>query len=127
MTNEERQQLVERFIAAYNGFDIDGMLALVHPDIVFKNISGDIVTAEAAGDEAFRELAMQSKAAFASRKQTVTDIRFDAETTVVDIAYEGVLAVDLPNGLKAGDVLRLNGRSEYTFRDGRIYQITDFS
>jgi hypothetical protein len=37
------------------------------------------------------------------------------------------LAVDFPNGMKAGDVLRLNGRSEYTFRDGRIYQIIDFS
>jgi ketosteroid isomerase-like protein len=127
MTNADRQQLIERFIAAYNGFDIDGMVALVHPEIVFKNVSGGVATAEAGGIEAFRDMAMQSKAAFTSRKQTPTDIRFDAETAVVDITYEGVLAVDFPNGMKAGDVLRLNGRSEYTFRDGRIYQIIDFS
>ena len=45
----------------------------------------------------------------------------------MDIYYEGVLAVDFPNGMKAGKVLRLNGQSEFEFKDGKIYRITDFS
>ena len=44
-----------------------------------------------------------------------------------DIVYEGVLAVDLPNGMKAGEELRINGCSEFEFKDGKIYRITDFS
>jgi hypothetical protein len=37
------------------------------------------------------------------------------------------LASDLPNGMKAGETLRLNGRSEFTFCDGKIYRIKDVS
>lgn len=46
---------------------------------------------------------------------------------VIGIDYEGVLAADLPNGMKAGEILRLNGKSEFTFRDEKIYRITDIS
>ena len=46
---------------------------------------------------------------------------------IIEVAYEGVLASDLPNGMKAGETLRLSGRSEFTFRDGKIYRITDAS
>ena len=127
MTKEEQKTIIQSYIAAYNSFDIDGMVALVHPEVVFKNIAGGEVNAEAVGVDQFRQLALQSKALFSSRQQKATDFRFTGDTATIDIAYEGVLAVDLPNGLKAGDVLRLNGRSEFEFKDGKIHKITDFS
>jgi hypothetical protein len=49
------------------------------------------------------------------------------DTASVDIKYEGVLSTDLPNGMKAGDTLRLNGRSAFQFRDGKLLRITDYS
>ena len=45
----------------------------------------------------------------------------------VDIAYRGELAVDLPNGMKAGEQLQLNGRSEFESDKGRLIKIADFS
>jgi hypothetical protein len=38
-----------------------------------------------------------------------------------------LLASDLPNGIRAGETLRLEGRSELGFRDGRIDRIADHS
>jgi hypothetical protein len=43
------------------------------------------------------------------------------------MACEGALASDLPNGMKAGEALHLSWRSEFTFRDGKIYRIIDVS
>ena len=49
MTLEEQKILIQNYIAAYNSFDIDGMLALVHPEVIFKNVAGGQVNAEAMG------------------------------------------------------------------------------
>ena len=43
------------------------------------------------------------------------------------IRYRSALAIDLPNGMKQGQVLELAGRSELRFRTGLISQITDVS
>ena len=127
MTNEEQKRAIEKYIAAYNSFDIDGMLALVHPKVTFKNVSGSEVNAEAEGIEQFRELAEQAKALFLSRHQQASNFKFVDNTVSVDIAYEGVLAADLPNGMKAGETLQLTGRSEFEFESHTISRITDFS
>jgi hypothetical protein len=39
----------------------------------------------------------------------------------------GVLALDLPNGMHAGQELRLQGRSRFTFQDGKIRTLADYS
>ena len=127
MTDEEQKAVIQNYIAAYNNFDIGGMVALLHPEVVFKNIVGGEVNAEAAGADQFREMALQSKGLFSSRNQMVTNFNFTGDIAAIDITYEGVLAVDLPKGMKAGEVLRLSGRSEFEFKDGKIYRITDFS
>lgn len=101
------------------------MICTLHPDIEFQNISNGEVTAETHGTEAFRTLAEQSKELFTSRKQTITHIETNESQTRIDVAFEAVLAIDLPNGLKAGKTLKLQGSSEFTFRDGKIVSITD--
>lgn len=118
-------QLIERYIEAYNSFDIETMISTLHPDITFQNISNGEITAETHGIEAFRTLAEQSKGLFASRKQTITHIETNESQTRIDIAFEAVLAIDLPNGLKAGKTLKLQGSSEFTFCDGKIVSIID--
>ncbi len=125
MGADEKRTLVDRYIAAYNDFDVDGMLALLHRDVEFRNISGGEVNASASGAEEFRRLAEQSKGLFSSRRQEITRFESDGNTAAVDISYEGVLASDLPNGMNAGDMLRLEGRSEFGFRDSKTHRITD--
>ena len=118
-------QLIERYIEAYNTFDIETMISTLHPDIVFQNISNGEINAETHGIEAFRTLAEQSKGLFTSRKQTITHIETNESQTRIDVTFEAILAIDLPNGLKAGELLQLQGSSEFSFRDGKIVSIVD--
>lgn len=127
MTDHEKRQLVEAYVDAYNAFDVDGMMATLHPEIEFTNVLGDDVTARASGISAFREMAEQATQLFASRKQTLTSFKVSEEGATITVAYEGTLAVDLPNGMKAGDDLHLDGRSEFRFKEGRIVWLADFS
>ena len=127
MENRDKKNLIERFIRAYNSFDVDGMVALLHPECSFQNISGGQINASAAGISQLRELAEKSKSLFSSRKQTITSYQSEAETVTIDIDYEGVLRADLPNGLKAGERIQLKGKSVFKFRGGLIYQLTDYS
>jgi ketosteroid isomerase-like protein len=115
--------LIKHFIAAYNAFDIDGMMAVIHPDIEFKNVSGGEVNATTSGAGDFRLLAEKSSELFRSRKQKILTLWSNADQASIAEAFEGVLASDLPNGMKAGETLRLNGRSEFTFCNGKIYRI----
>lgn len=127
MTNESGQALVERYIAAYNAFDIDGMLALLAQDVRFENHTGGQLTVATDGIDAFRQLAEQSKGLFSEREQRITHIEHAGNTLVAGIAYRGRLAADIPGGPVAGTVLELNGRSEFSFAQGRIVRIIDHS
>jgi ketosteroid isomerase-like protein len=127
MDEDEKRSLVECYLAAYNAFDIDGMMAVIHPGIEFKNVSGGEVNATTSGASDFRLLAEKSRELFRSRKQKILTFWSNADQASIAVAFEGVLASDLPNGMKAGETLRLNGRSEFTFCDGKIYRIKDVS
>lgn len=118
-------ELIKRYIEAYNAFDIETMMSTLHPDIAFQNISNGEINAETHGIEAFQTLAEQSKGLFTSRKQTITNVETNESQTRIDVTFEAILAVDLPNGLKAGELLQLQGSSEFTFRDGKIVSIVD--
>ena len=127
MTDPEKRDLIDRYLAAYNAFDVDAMMETVHPDIEFENVAGGEVNASASGADAFRQMAEQATALFSSRQQTVTAFEPDDSGASVDVDYEGVLASDLPNGMKAGETLRLAGRSEFEFEDGYISRLRDIS
>lgn len=127
MNEDEKLSIIERYLDSYNTFDIDGMISVIHSDIEFKNRADGEVNAKASGIDEFYHLAEQSKKLFSSRKQTILKFQTKDDQAFIDVAYEGVLASDLPNGLKAGETLRLNGHSEFTFRDGKIYRLTDIS
>jgi ketosteroid isomerase-like protein len=121
--------LVDRYLAAYNAFDVPGMLALLHPDVTFENVSAGQVTASARGAAEFRALAEHAATLFTERQQTVRAYRatVDPAGAVVDIDYVGVLAVDLGPELRAGQTLQLTGRSTFHVRDGRLVRIVDES
>ncbi len=123
----EKRSIIERYVNAYNTFDIQGMLAVVHPDVTFKNIASGQVNATASGQGQLARLAEESKGLFISRQQTVTHFESADDQARIDVEFVGVLAIDLPNGLKKGQTLKVVGRSEFTFKDGKIFKITDIS
>ena len=119
--------LIDRYVAAYNAFDVEGMLAVLDPEVEFRNLSGGMETATAHGREEFRELARRGVKLFRSRRQSVREYYADGDRAWITVDYEGVLAMDLGPGLAAGDTLRLTGRSAFTFRDGAIVELVDES
>ena len=127
MTDDEKENAICGYIAAYNHFDIEGMVSFVHPDLIFRNVSDGEIDTQTQGIEDFRQLANRSKDLFSSRHQEARRFEFAADVVKVEIAFEGVLARGLPGGMKKGEVLQLTGRSEFEFKDGKIYKITDVS
>ena len=126
MDTDKAKTLIEEYLNAYNSFDVEAMVELVDPEIEFRNVSGGDVDTSAIGQDEFRELAQQSVFLFSSRKQTATKFEAEGEVVSVDIDFTGTLATDIPDGMRAGDELRVTGRSEFVFRDEKIYRLTDY-
>ncbi|MBY0085584.1 nuclear transport factor 2 family protein [Brevibacillus brevis] len=127
MTNEEVKGIVENYVQAYNSFDVEGIVRHLHTDIVFRNYSKGQLDTETKGIEAFRELAEKSAKIFSSRRQTILAYLVMDDKAEVQIDYEGILAIDLPNGLKAGDTLQLKGKSIFMMKEGKVSLIEDYS
>ncbi|MBD2724365.1 nuclear transport factor 2 family protein [Hymenobacter armeniacus] len=127
MNATEQKQLVEAYIAAYNRFDVDGMLAPLHDDVVFQNIADGAVNLTTTGKESFRQQAEQALPYFSQREQRATEWQVTDDQVEVAIDYTGVAALAFPNGLKPGDTLRLQGKSVFRFAHGQIISIQDIS
>ena len=121
------QSIIEDYIAAYNRFDVEGMTRHLHPNIEFRNIAGGEVTHSIMGIEGFKLQAREAAHYFTEREQRITGFTFTANQAEVTIDYTGTLAVDLPNGLQAGEKLELQGRSLFTFEEDCIIRIEDYS
>lgn len=113
MNDQCIQQIIEEYITAYNNFDVAGMLIKLHPKIVFRNVNHGEVNLLTTY--------------FSHRKQTITRIEIDVDQAEVWLDYHAILAVDLPNGLKKGEPLILQGQSSYYFENGLIILIEDKS
>lgn len=125
--NERQKQIIENYIHSYNTFDVEGMVKDLHQDVVFENISDGQVTLSVKGIEAFKKQAESAKAYFSQREQRITSWEFRDETVSIQIDYSGRLAMDLPNGARAGETLRLKGQSLFEFKGGQISKIQDKS
>jgi hypothetical protein len=123
----QHEEVVKKYIQAYNNFDISGMLVNLHPDIVFRNIAGGVVNLITNGIAEFENQAKQAEKIFSEREQKIKNITVKGDSVEVLIEYEGLLAVDLPNGLKAGTILKLNGKSVFGFAANKIITLDDIT
>lgn len=73
--SDPHRALIERYLAAYNAFDVEGMLALLDSDVTFENRVGGQVTATARGCDEFRRLAEHAATLFTSRRQVIRQPR----------------------------------------------------
>ncbi|GGH27183.1 nuclear transport factor 2 family protein [Paenibacillus segetis] len=127
MVGEESYKIIQDYIKAYNAFDVEGMVSLLNKDIKFRNISNGEVNTETQGIQKFRELAEESIKIFSSRRQTIIDCLYVEDRVEVEIDYEGIVAIDLPNGLKVGDKIQLQGKSIFKIEQGKLSLIEDHS
>ena len=127
MEHAALEEAVTVYIEAYNRFDVDGMLPPLHEEVVFRNIANGEVSLTTTGKEDFRCQAEQATRYFSEREQRVTHWQLVDNRVEVAIDYRATVAVELPNGLKPGDTLRLQGKSIFRFDDGKIISIEDIS
>lgn len=121
------KDIIEQYIYAYNAFDVEGMCEHLDADIVFENISNGDINLTTRGIEEFREQVEAATTYFTEREQRITAWDIQDQQVLVEIAYAGILAIELPNGLTAGDTLNLTGQSIFEFQDGKIIHIQDIS
>ena len=127
MEYDSYQKIIANYIDAYNNFDIDRMLSDMHEEIRFENISNGEINLTINGITEFRNQAEKTRTLFKERKQKITDIKFDADRVEVKIDYQGTLAVDFSDELKAGDIIELKGSSIFRFNDNKIAELKDIS
>ena len=125
MTNKEK--IIQNYIEGYNQFDIDKMIADFDESVIFENIQNGETNLTLNGIKEFIAQAEKGKEYFSARKQTITSFIQDEITAIIDIDYYAVLAIDFPNGLKAGQELSMKGKSIFQFLDDKIVKLTDMS
>lgn len=121
------QQTIEAYITAYNNFDVEGMVAQLHPEIEFENITNGEITLTLKGLDAFKAQAQEATKYFTKREQKITQLTIVNNTAEAQLDYTAIVAIDLPNGLKAGGKLELKGMSVFTFEGGKILKLQDYS
>lgn len=127
MTPHNKEEIIKNYISAYNSFDLDGMCVCLHPEIEFINIDKGEPNLTLNGIDAFKAQAEQAAGIFKVRHQEITAIVYGDNHVEVDIHYTGIFAIDLPNGLKAGDPIEMTGKSVFQFHDGLIIKLVDMS
>ncbi len=119
--------VIAQYIACYNARDIDGMLEFVTEDVVFENISNTGQSMRLEGREAMRSVAELSGNAFSYRRQKLINMIALEDRAAAEVEFEGKAAVDLPNGTRAGETVRVRGASFFEFRGNRLSRIADYS
>ena len=115
------EETLREYIQSYNSFDIDKMLSLFTEDCIFENISNSSPPLKVVGIRELEKTARGSSKLFKERQQKIVNQVFADNRAAVRIEYNAVLASDLPNGMKAGQTLNLQGASFFEF-EGRENQ-----
>ncbi|MBU1287226.1 MAG: nuclear transport factor 2 family protein [Alphaproteobacteria bacterium] len=119
--------VIARYIASYNARDIDGMIDCVTDDVVFENISNSGQSMRLDGKDMMRQVADLSGNAFSYRRQRLVNVVTGSGKAAAEIEFEGKAAVDLPNGVRAGETVKIRGASFFEFRGNLLCRIADYS
>ena len=121
------EDVISKYIQSYNSRDIEGMLDCVTEDVTFENISNTGQTMTFEGRDKMGEVAALSGNAFSYRRQRLVSLVIGQGKAAAEIEFEGKAAVDLPNGVKAGETIKIRGASFFEFRGQLMSRIADYS
>lgn len=124
---EDLESLIERYVDCYNRVDIEGMLDCVTDDVRFENISNAGQSMQLEGKAALSQVAEASAQAFTYRRQRVMSLVSNHERAAAEVRFQGIAALDLPNGVREGQSVDIRGASFFEARDGKLSRIVDYS
>lgn len=125
MTGEDKRAVIDSYIHAFNGFDVEGMMAALHPDAYYLVIHDGDVSCRAEGADELRSAFLQEGGRCSSRKKTVMEYYEKGEQVVLELSYSCVLAHEQPDGRVAGDTLTWEGIGEVTLSEDRIARLIE--
>ncbi len=125
--DKQKKTIINQYIKAYNEFNIEGMLKNVHPDVEFKNIANNEINVHIKGLETLKKQAEDSTKLLKKREMTIIDQIIEGDVVENKINFKAILAVDIPDGPKAGELVKLKGRSIFKFKNDKIISIEDIS
>jgi hypothetical protein len=127
MSVQSYEEIIDKYIKCYNAFDIDGMMSVMHENVKFENISDGKVNLSTKGIPALRSQAEKALELFTKRTQEVINLKIKGNKAEATIDFQGVIAVDLPNGFKAGEQIEMSGKSIFRFEENKIIELKDIS
>jgi ketosteroid isomerase-like protein len=129
MVSKEKQlkRIIDSYIKAYNNFDVEGMLKHAHPDIEFTNLANGEVNVKIKGVNILKKQAEDSTKLLKKREMTITEQVIKGDIVENKIDFKGILAIDIPEGPKAGELVKLKGKSIFKFQNGKIISVEDIS
>lgn len=127
MEHQKEKTIIAHYIESYNNFDVQGMISDLDQHVIFENSTNGKVDLQLIGKDVFEQHAEKVKQYFRARNQKIVSWHFEKNLIRLDIQYSAVLAMDLSNELKAGDVLELSGKSEFVIEEGKIKSIRDYT
>lgn len=125
MSPSEIKSVVQAYVDAFNRKDVPGMLQFVHPDITFSSDIGGARMCDIHGIDDFANVVFLTTEVFEDRHEQCLSFDVDGHTAHASMLLRGVLAKDLPNGLKAGQRVSCASRTEFDFLDGAIVGIKE--
>ncbi|MGS4343993.1 nuclear transport factor 2 family protein [Myroides odoratus] len=127
MEHQKQKTIIAHYIESYNNFDVQGMIRDLDQNVIFENSTNGKVDLQLIGKDVFEQHAEKVKQYFSTRNQKIVAWQVEKKLIRLDIQYSAVLAIDLSNELKAGDVLELSGKSEFVIEEGKIKSIRDYT
>ncbi|GAB4401617.1 MAG: hypothetical protein OHK0053_24560 [Microscillaceae bacterium] len=124
---KEQEIIITHYIEAYNHFDVNKMVKDFSKEIVFENVENGFISMALEGIDEFVKQAEAATSYFSVRKQSILSFKHEGNKSEIEIAFFGVLATDLPNGMKKGQEIHLKGKSEFYFEHGKIVKLMDIS
>ncbi|MGZ7120001.1 MAG: nuclear transport factor 2 family protein [Methanobacterium sp.] len=127
MKEKLMKKIVDQYYKSYNKFNIDGMIKNIHEDMVFKNIVNGEVNFELKGKETFKKQIEEAFALFKNRKMKIVEQKFGDDIVENKIDFKGVLAVDIPDQFKKYDLIKVQSKVIFKFKNGKIISIEDIN
>lgn len=129
MVSREKQLkiIIDQYLQAYNNFNIDGMVKHLHPNVEFKNITGDEVNVYIQGLETLKMQAQDSTKLFKKREMKITKQTINGDVIINKIDFKAVFNIDIPNGPQSGELIKFKNESVFKFKGDKIISIADIS
>lgn len=117
------KEKVQKYISAYNNFDIETMISLLHNDCIFESKQNNIVTLRTKGKPDFRQICNLSKNNYKYRKLVIEDFKEYENTLELKLYFKATLAVDIPDLGKKNEQISFETKSIFEFKNTLIYKI----